>query len=102
MQTTNIPKKLISLILHNTINSERVRLSASCMGGKTESRACGGVLGSGVEAGRFEEGDRKEQHIPTALLAIVPTLTATQCFFHSSIGSHYQPPDNENTGCLLQ
>lgn len=52
--------------------------------------------------GGFEKGDSKEQHIPTALLAMVPTLKATQCFFHSSIGSHYRPPDNENTGCLLR
>lgn len=77
-------------------------VSVKHTGGMNESRSCGGVLHCGADAGRFEEGDRKEQHIPSALLAIVPTLKATQCFFHSSIGSYYQPPDNENTGCLLQ
>lgn len=88
----------MSLILHNTINSESVRLAASCMGGKDGVQIlwrCAGLWS-------LKEGDRKEQHVPTALLAIVPTLKATQCFFHSSIGSHYQPPDSENTGCLLQ
>lgn len=40
------------------------------------------------ELKQFEEDDRREQHSPTALLATEPTLEATPCFFHSSIGSH--------------